>query len=133
MGGAAMDYFFNPETLRQQWATIANAPFFTVPPIVLGGLIVWWFRGTTLKGTIGGLKEQIAALDQRLKLAIEQSTAFATALDEIKKEFHTYKQRVFVEGRNASPAKVDDAIVTAADHNRMMKELSLGPLSAVLI
>jgi hypothetical protein len=28
---------------------------------------------------------------------------------------------------------VDDAIVTAADHNRMMKELSLGPLSAVLI
>jgi hypothetical protein len=80
-----MDYFFNPETLRQQWATIANAPFFTVPPIVLGGLIVWWFRGTTLKGTIGGLKEQIAALDQRLKLAIEQSTAFATAWVKLRK------------------------------------------------
>jgi hypothetical protein len=80
----------------------------------------WWFEGA----------------DSRARSAIEACyrtvNGVCDGLGEIKKEFHTYKQRVFVEGRNASPAKVDDAIVTAADHNRMMKELSLGPLSAAL-
>jgi hypothetical protein len=62
-----------------------------------------------------GLREQIAAIEQRLKLAID-------AKDELDKQFQAYKMEV-TKGSNASPAKVEaafeqlnreDALVTHA-------------------
>jgi hypothetical protein len=70
------------------------------------------------------LKEQIAALnagifvfEQRLKLATEQMAASGRATEELEKQFQLYKEKVSIEGKNASPAKVDAAIVKVANGN----------------
>ena len=51
---------------------------------------------------MSGLKEQIATLEQRLKLAAE-------AKDELDKQFQAYKVEVADKGKNASPAKFEAA------------------------
>ena len=52
-------------------------------------------------------------MEERLKLATDASAAFDRTKDElekVKKEFQDYKERVAVEGSNASPVKMDAAI-----------------------
>jgi hypothetical protein len=75
-------------------------------------------------GQVAGLKEQIAALnagilvfEQRLKLTTEQMAASGRATEELEKQFQLYKEKVSIEGKNASPAKVDAAIVKVANGN----------------
>jgi hypothetical protein len=57
---------------------------------------------------IAGLKEQIGALEQRV-------TDLTTVSDRVDKQFQDYKAEVAANGRDASPAKVDAAIVEVAD------------------
>ena len=92
------------------------------PPILIVGVVVWWFRGTLFGREVAGLKEQIAALEQRLKLAAEQVAASERAVDELEKELQEYKDDVFLEGSMASSRNVDDAIVKVAESNARIKD-----------
>jgi hypothetical protein len=120
-----MDYFLNPETWKQQWAIIANAPFFVIPLILIVALVVGWFQGRLSAAQIAGLKEQISAVEQRLKLADDASSASDRAKDELeklKKEFQDYKEQVAINGNNASSAKVDAAIVRVTSGNAEIRK-----------
>jgi hypothetical protein len=82
-------------------------------------------------GQVAGLKEQIAALnagilvfEQRLKLATEQTAASGRATEGLEKQFQLYKEKVSIEGKNASPAKVDAAIVKVANGNTDVRSSS---------
>jgi hypothetical protein len=127
-----MDYFLNPETWKQQWAIIANAPFFVIPLILIVALVVGWFQGRLSAAQIAGLKEQISAVEQRLKLADDASSASDRAKDELeklKKEFQDYKEQVAINGNNASSAKVDAAIVRVTSGNAEIRKKLFDALS----
>jgi hypothetical protein len=99
--GRSVDYT-NPEFLTQQWTAFWSAPLITLPLFVAVVVAVWWFRGTTLKGTIGGLKEQIATLEQRLKLAADKAGIAGQAQDELKKQIQTLEMAIMAKADNAS-------------------------------
>jgi hypothetical protein len=42
---AAMDIIFNSDFWKQQWETVANAPFIVLPPIAMAAWAGWWLRG----------------------------------------------------------------------------------------
>lgn len=100
---------FNPDTWKQQWAAFWSAPLVIGPLIAIAGFAVWWFRGRLSEAQVSGLKEQIAAMEQRLKLAADASTASERAKDELDKQFQAYRAEVAAKGNNASPAKVEAA------------------------
>jgi hypothetical protein len=81
---AAGDYFLNPETWKQQWgafwSAFWSAPLFIGPSIVAVVIGVWWLRGRMSKRKIGGLKGEISVLKERLeaqKSAMGQRVKFA--------------------------------------------------------
>ena len=57
-----MEYFFNPETWKQQWAAFLSAPLIMAPSIVFVAWGAWWFRGLITR-------ERMAVLEERLKFA----------------------------------------------------------------
>jgi ribosomal protein S27AE len=89
---------FEPSEWQKQWTTFRNAPFILFPPVVIVAIVTWWFRewyssATTeaLNSTILNLREQIAILEQRLKLAAEQSEAAKKANAEAGDQVHSLK------------------------------------------
>jgi hypothetical protein len=115
---------FDPETWKQQWTAFWSAPFIMLPLIVVAGLTAWWFRGKMSDAEIAGLKEQISVKEERLKFAFDLVAASDRDFEKLQKdfgklqkEFQDYKEQVAIEGRNASPAKVDAAIVRVASGN----------------
>ena len=56
------------------------------------------------------LKEQIAVVEQRLKLAADGLGRAKDDLADLDKQFQAYKAEVVTSGSRASPAKVDVAI-----------------------
>ena len=72
------------------------------PLIALAGFVVWWFRGWLFQAEKAGLKEQIGAIEQRLKLAADASGASERAKDELEKQFLAYKSEVAAKGKEAS-------------------------------
>ena len=81
-----------------------------------------WICGLVVSGWLfqaekAGLKEQIGAIEQRLKLAADASGASERAKDELEKQFLAYKSEVAAKGKEASPAKVYAAIVKVASGN----------------
>jgi hypothetical protein len=117
-----MESFLSSDAWKQQWAAFWSAPGVIGPLILIVGGVVWWFRGTMFEREIAGLEEQIAALEQRLKLATEQMAASVRATDELEKEFQLYKDDVFLEGSMASSADVDAAIVKVEESNARIKD-----------
>jgi hypothetical protein len=122
MGGWVMDPF-NSETWKQQWAAFWSAPAIIGPLLLIVASAVWWFRGRLFEAHVYGLKEQIAAVEQRLKLATDLVAAADRARDELDRQFQAYKVDVAAKGSNASPAMVEaafeqlnkeDALVTHA-------------------
>jgi hypothetical protein len=111
----------NPDTWKQQWAAFWSAPWVMAPLILVVGSIVWWFRGTMFEREIASLKEQIAAWDQRLKLATDLVAASDRAKDELDKQFQAYKADVAFKGSNASPAKVDAAFEQLRRENTILE------------
>jgi hypothetical protein len=118
----------NIETWKQQWAVFWSAPYIILPLLVIVGSGVWWFRGwmslerlAGLKEQVAAVKEQVAAVEQQLKLAAAASGASERAKDELDKQFQAYKAEVASTGRNASPAKVEAAIVKVASGNTDVK------------
>jgi thiamine pyrophosphate-dependent acetolactate synthase large subunit-like protein len=101
---------FNSDTWKQQWTAFWSAPAIIGPLLLIVGSIVWWFRGRLFEAQVSGLKEQIAALEQRLKLASEASAASERARDELDKQLQAYKVEVAAKGSNASPEKVQAAL-----------------------
>ena len=99
---------FNPDTWKQQWAAFWSAPLVIGPLIAIAGF-AGGSGGDCLQAQVSGLKEQIAAMEQRLKLAADASTASERAKDELDKQFQAYRAEVAAKGNNASPAKVEAA------------------------
>jgi CubicO group peptidase (beta-lactamase class C family) len=75
-----------------------------------------------------GFKEQMAAVEQRLKLADAASSAADRTKDELEKQFQAYKAEVAAKGSSASPAKVDAAIVRLTKGNTLVKSELMGVL-----
>ena len=117
-----MESFLSSDAWKQQWTDFWSAPGVIGPLILIVGGVVWWFRGSMFEREIAGLKEQIAALEQRLKLATEQMAASVRATDELEKQIQLYKDEVFLEGKMASSADVDDALVKVAESNALTSE-----------
>jgi hypothetical protein len=119
----------NPDDWRKLATAFTSAPLWAVilATGVPVGLAVWWFRGTMFEreitslkaemvGKVAGLEGEKSVLEQRLKLADDLKAAFDRVKDElanVQKELQDYKAQVTIEGRNASSAKVDAAIVKA--------------------
>ena len=115
----------NPDDWTKLETAFTSAPLWAVI-VATGatvGAAIWWFRGWMSQERLDALKEQVATVEQRLKLASEASAASERAKDELQKEIQTYKADVAAKGSNASPAKVEaafeqlnkeDALVTHA-------------------
>jgi hypothetical protein len=99
---------FNPETWKQEWTPFASAPYITGTIVATACVVVWWFRGTTFKAQIAGLKEQIGGLkeqtgalneknsvtEQRLKLATEQATIAGQIQSTFEKQLWTLEMAI---------------------------------------
>jgi hypothetical protein len=106
---------------QKEWPVISGAPGSFAVAVVAAGVLIWLFlwiihrseiagKNSTivahkaqLEAQVSGLKEQIAAIEQRLKLATE-------AKEELDRQFQAYKAEVAAKGSNASPAKVEAAL-----------------------
>jgi hypothetical protein len=120
----------NPDDWRKLATAFTSAPIWAVM-VATGapvGVAVWWFRGwmsqerlAVLREQIATVKEQVAAVEQQLKLATDASAASERAKDELEKQFLAYKSEVAAKGRDASPVKVDAAIVKVASGNTVIR------------
>jgi hypothetical protein len=118
MGSERSVDYTKSEFWAQQWATFQN-DFWAMLPLFVGVVVaVWWLRGWMSKREIDGLEGEKGVLEQRLKLAADLTAASDRAKDELDKQFQAYKEEVATNGRNASPAKVDAAIVQWAAANK---------------
>jgi hypothetical protein len=111
-----MDYF-NPD----DWTKLETA-FTSAPPwasiVAAGaasGLLGWWVRGKMSE-------TQISVKEERLKFAVEQTASVERDFEKLEKEFQDYKAEVAAKGRNASPAKVDAAIVRVTNGNTVIRD-----------
>jgi hypothetical protein len=109
--------YLRPEFLTQQLTAFGGAWLVMLPTIVGAWWLGWWLRGTRSAGKEAGLEGRISVLNERLTLAADQTVKSDRALEELKKEFQAYKANVAAEGSNASPAKMDAAIIKVADSN----------------
>ena len=57
-----------------------------------------------------------------MKLAADLMAAFDRALEELEKQFLLYKEKVSIDGKNASPAGVDAAITKVASGNTEIRK-----------
>ena len=74
---------------------LSQAPQFAcVGFLVVGTLAAWWFRGTVDQGETKGLRAQIDALEQRLKLAAEQEQAAIKATQSAKEQLDALEVRM---------------------------------------
>jgi hypothetical protein len=123
------------QEIQKEWPIISGAPWSFLIAVAASGVLIWLFlwiihrseitgKNSTiealkaqLESQVSGLKEQIAAVEQRLKLAADALAASDRAKDELDKQFQAYKSEVAAKGRNASPEKVDAAIVKVASGN----------------
>jgi hypothetical protein len=112
----------DPESWKQQWTAFWSAPAIIGPLLMVVGVAVWWFSRKMFEAQIAGLKEQIAALKERLDLAADLTASAERDLEKLEKEFQDYKERVAVEGSKASPAKVDAAIVKVSNGNTVIRK-----------
>jgi hypothetical protein len=125
----------DPESWKQQWSAFWSAPVIIGPLLLIVASAVWWFRGwmsqerlAVLKEQIAAVKEQVTAVEQQLKLASAASGASERAKDELEKQFLAYKSEVAAKGREASPAKVDAAIVKLASDNTVIRDKLAGAI-----
>jgi hypothetical protein len=116
---------------KQQWTAFWSAPLVIGPLIAVAGFVIWWFRGKLFEAQIAGLKEQIAVVEQRLKLAADAMPASDQAKRELQILFDGYKAEVASKGRNASPAKVDAAIVKVSDGDAAVKSGLQGAIESL--
>jgi murein L,D-transpeptidase YcbB/YkuD len=108
----------------RQWAAFVNAPVPCLIFLALGLAGAWWFRGSVdqgetrgLRAQIEGLKEQINAWEQRLKLASEQEQAAIKATQSAKDEIATLTEqmanRVSVVTMATTTASIEGHLVEA--------------------
>ena len=124
----------NPEMWKQEWTAFASAPFIMLAGIMVVGAAAWWLSRKMFEAQIAGLKEQIAASEQRLKFADERVLSSERALEEVKKQVQDYKMEVATKGSDASSAKMDAAIeqlkrenaLLAGDLEILQRELDYG-------
>jgi hypothetical protein len=95
---------------QQQWAAFTSAIWIMLPLFIIVVFVVWWLSGKLSEAQIAGLKEQIAAKEDRLKLAADGLDRAKDDLANLDKQFQAYKAEVAAKGKNASPEKVDAAI-----------------------
>ena len=84
----------DPDFWRRQWEAFSSAPIACVGFLVVGTLAAWWFRGTVDQGETKGLRAQIDALEQRLKLAAEQEQAAIKATQSAKEQLDALEVRM---------------------------------------
>jgi hypothetical protein len=101
---------FNPDTWKQQWATLMSAPYIMFPIIAIAVWVSWWLRGTTSKGEIAGLNGRVTVFEDRLRLAAEKAESADRAKNEVEKQFQAYKAEVGNGAPAATTAKVEAAI-----------------------
>jgi hypothetical protein len=121
----------DPDAWKQQWTAFWSAPYIMLPFIGASFWSAWWLRGRTSEGEIAGLKAQMSAKDERLSLGVDKLAASERDLEKLQKEFQDYKAEVATNGRNASPAKVDAAIVRLASGNTIVRSSLMGTPAGV--
>jgi hypothetical protein len=117
-----MESLLSSDAWKQQWAAFWSAPWVIGPLILIVGGAVWWFRGKMFETQIAGLKEQIAAMEQRLKLATDGLGRAKDDLLSLDKQFQAYKAEVMTEGSRASSAKVEATILQLRREGAIMAE-----------
>jgi hypothetical protein len=133
--------FYNPDDWTKLETAFTSAPLWAVI-VATGatvGAAVWWFRGTMfgreitslkgeMAGKVAGLEGEKSILEQRLKLAADLTAASDRAKDETEKQFQTYKTEVVAKGGNASPAKLEAAILQwGTANNAVSNTLTISP------
>jgi hypothetical protein len=111
---------FDSNTWKQQWVAFWSAPVIIGPLLLIVASAVWWVRGRLFEAQVSGLKEQIAAMEQRLKLAADASTLSQRAKEELDKQFQAYRADVAAKGSNASPAKFAASLEEFKRENAIM-------------
>jgi len=110
----AMDDLLKHDFWKQPWATFQNDFWVMLPLFVIVVVGVWWLRGRLFEAQLGGLKEQIAALEQRLKLATDLTAASDKAKDEVETQLQTLEVAIAgkadVASLSALAAKLDNAV-----------------------
>jgi hypothetical protein len=84
----------DPDFWRRQWEAFSSAPIACVGFLAVGAVAAWWFRGSVDQGETKGLRAQIDALEQRLKLATEQEQAAIKATQSAKEQLDTIEMKI---------------------------------------
>jgi hypothetical protein len=72
--------------LAKEWAAFEAAPVIFVAEAIVVGWFVWWLRGSVAQSSVDGLKEQLSAKDERLKLAHEKNDSARQEFQDLKVE-----------------------------------------------
>jgi hypothetical protein len=113
-----------PEFWAQQWAAFWSAPAIMGPLLLIVGFVVWWVRGKMTEAQILTLKERLNFAFDLVAASDREFEKLQKDLEKLQKELQDYKAKVAIEGRNASQAKVDAAIVkVTSDNTEIRKKL----------
>jgi Tfp pilus assembly protein PilO len=101
-----------------------SAPILCLIFLVFGVVVAWWFRSSTAKGQIegvkaqnDGLREQIHTWEQRLTLTREQEQAATKKASETKEAMMTLSKQI------ANKAPPDEIAITVRSVGIKMEEL----------
>ena len=63
-----MDKLTDPNFWHDNWEVVRNAPWIVIPLLLVAGLVGWFFRSSQAKSSIEGLREQVKAKDEQIKI-----------------------------------------------------------------
>jgi septal ring factor EnvC (AmiA/AmiB activator) len=78
----------------RQWGAFLAAPVPTLLFLALGAIAAWWFRGAMDDGEIRGLKAQVQALEERLRLAADRAQQLTDTKQQIEADLQKLQEQI---------------------------------------
>jgi hypothetical protein len=84
----------DPTSMKVLWDAVVSDAGIVIPAMLLTGGFVWWLVRYIEAGSKDGLKEQNAALTERIKLAQEQAQVFKQRSEELHVQVESLKLQI---------------------------------------
>jgi hypothetical protein len=108
--------FTDPKFWTDGANVVISAPQIVFPLLAITAIAAWWFKGSTAKGAIAGLREQvgslkaqIAVVEERLHLAQDSERLIARDSEQLTAEITALRSQVVAK---ASKEELDRATAT---------------------
>jgi hypothetical protein len=113
---------------KRQWDTFLAAPVPTLFFFAFGLMIAWWFRGRTDDGEIRGLKAQIGAMEERLRLATDRAQQLTDVKRQLEDDFRELRAQIDA----GAPTQLLETTASSAQTNLQLLGKREHELSAAL-